>query len=139
MRPSGSPGVSASGASVRDLVKVAPKTDPVDGEPRPEGDAEREPGGVRVEAKSEAEEGFGLRKGRVASDCESGCASTCWRVLGSLMVDAARGGECIESAAESLSGDCMKLNRRPPRSHVLVCSSTPDLTGQRDCAGGMRF
>ena len=41
-----------------------------EGDARPIGDMEREPGGVKVDANKEAAEGFGLEKGRLATDWE---------------------------------------------------------------------
>src|ERR1700761_650125 len=114
-RFSGSPAWSAVGASVSDFAKLGPKTEPAnvpDGEPLPDGEAERDPGGVSVEAKRKAAEGFGRRYARVASDCDRGCASTCWRFLGDLMAEAASGSDWIESAGKSLSGDCMRVSMR---------------------------
>lgn len=68
MRFSGSPGLSAASVSSRDCRKppAPPKTEP---ERAREGDrvllgageAEREPGGVRVDRKREAAEGFARR------------------------------------------------------------------------------
>lgn len=113
-------------------MKPGPKTEPAsarDGDPLLDGDEERDPGGVRVEAYREAVEGLGRRKGRLASDCERGSASTGWRVLGSLMVEAAIGKDCIESVGESWFGDCMKKT-------ITVLAVEPEESGCCRSRGG---
>jgi hypothetical protein len=97
----------------------------VEEEPRPElpgaGEEEREPGGVRVEAKRDAVEGLERRSrvGRETVEDESGSGTAPapavgrdglgrgWRCLGSLMVEAAKGKDDIGSGVETWSGDCM--------------------------------
>ena len=95
-----------------------PKTDPDSvraGERAPEGagDAERDPGGVRVDRKRDAAEGLDLRccsrsrKGSEASDCERGRESES-RCLGSLMAEAAMGSDCSDSVRGASSRGCIK-------------------------------
>lgn len=72
------------------------------------GDPDRDPGGVKVEAKSGATEGVDLRYGKVTSDCASGWPSGTDCLLGGLPVEAAMGMAGSDSIGEaSLSGDCM--------------------------------
>lgn len=105
---SGSPGFVAASVSTNDCVKAAPRVDPEKGrgagDPLPTGDMDLEPGGVRVDAYRLAAVGLDRgRYGRLASEL---VMLSC--LLGSLMEDAAIGGECMDSAAESSSIDCMK-------------------------------
>jgi hypothetical protein len=80
------------------------------------GDAEREPGGVRVDRKRDAAEGFAPRRSRRgssdASDWARGCASLArdWRWWGDLMAAAAAmGRDWTDSAKGALSRGCMKI------------------------------
>jgi len=93
-----------------------PNTEPdpgLAGEPLPNGELDRDPGGLNVDANNEAADGFDLRKGKLASDWDSGRASIGdWRVLGSLIVDAAKGSVGNESVGEASSpGDCIESTR----------------------------
>jgi len=89
-----------------------PKTEPESGragEPLPMGEPDRDPGGVSVEAKSGATEGFDLRYGRLISDCVSGWPSGKDCLLGSLAVEAAIGSAWSGSIGDaSLSGGRMR-------------------------------
>ena len=78
----------------------------LDGDPLPAGDIDLEPGGDSVEAYKDAAEGFDLRKGRLASDCDKGKESMrapgCL-ILGSFAVEAAIGSAWSGSVGEASS------------------------------------
>ena len=84
------------------------------GELRPAGEADREPGGVSVDAYSEATEGFArlplTERRRSASEPDSGImSSTFCRLLAKLMVGDAAGRDCKGSGVDDpCSGDCIK-------------------------------
>lgn len=89
-----SPAFSARDRLGRESNTVLERTR--EGDPRPAGDIEREPGGERVEAYKEAAEGLDRRKARLVSDCDNGdngdskTGVEC-RVLVSFIPDAAAG------------------------------------------------
>lgn len=101
----------------------------LDGEPRPAGDMDLEPGGDSVEAYSVAADGFDLRYDRLEklvseSDMESGSVPVIERsILGDFKAEAAAAGNaCIGSVGEvsSLKGCGMKATGESWRKGELA-------------------
>jgi hypothetical protein len=103
-----SPPVSGSGRLGRASKTVWERTR--EGDPRPAGDIERDPGGERVEAYKEAADGLERRKARLVSDCDNGSDSNTGvecRDFVSFMADAAAGNAWSGSVGEAaFSIDC---------------------------------
>lgn len=140
MRLSGSAGLSpaleAGDRGGRESKTVLERTR--DGDPRPAGEMDLEPGGDSVDAYSEALEGLERRKGREVSELgnDSMVDVEC-RVLGNFMVEAAMGNAWSGSVGgfSSSKGCGMKATSGRVESWGVVCDAAEGRADSR-CARG---
>ena len=109
-----------SDACARDVrsTESREKTDEAsirDGEPRPIGDMDREPGGVRVEARKDVAAGLGLGRERLATDWDMGPSRT-------IATRAARSGLVgMESLEKRADRSCLEAEAFSMTVSVCVC------------------